>query len=73
MSKITIPIKEYHSLLAAKLKYQYLKKVLEEDIFSAPPVKNAKKVINAFKDTKKYNPSFIKSLEKGLRRSPLFK
>ena len=73
MNKVTIPAKEYQNLMEARLKYQYLKKVLEEDIFSAPPIKNIKKVINAFKYTKEYNSNFIKSLERGLKRSSLFK
>ena len=73
MSKVTIPVKEYQNLMEAKLKYQYLKKILEEDIFSAPPIKNIDKVVNAFRETKKYNSNFIKSLEKGLKRSSAFK
>lgn len=73
MQKIMISKKEYAELINAKLRYDYLREVVEGDIFSPPPVRNTSQIVKAFKDTKKYNPQFLKSLEKGLKRSSFFK
>jgi len=73
MSTITIPKKEYHDLIEKKLRYEYFQQLVKEDIFSSPPKKNIKEIISAFKETKKYNKNFIKSIEKGLNRSSYFK
>ena len=72
MNTVTIPKKEYHNLLDARLRYQYLRKILAEDIFSPPPTKKRTEVMRAFGATKKYTPRFLKSLEKGLKRSSYF-
>ena len=73
MNKITISEKDYRELVETKLRYKYVCDLIEGDLFSAPPTKNVNEVIRSFKDTKKYNQSFLKSIEKVLKRSSFFK
>ena len=73
MTTVTISKKEYHNLLDAKLRYEYARRVLEDDVFSPPPTKKAAAVLKAFRATKKYNRIFLKRLEKGLERSSYFR
>lgn len=73
MNRVTILKNEYERLIEAKLKYEQLRQVIEEDIFSPPLIKNIKKVIKAFRETGEYNAEFLKSLEKGLKRSSYFR
>jgi hypothetical protein len=75
MVTITIPKKEYQKLVEKALRYEYLKQLLEEkkDMFAPPPTRNIKEIIKSFKETGKYSPDFIKSLERGLKRSSYFK
>ncbi len=71
MNKITISEKEYKELSQKAMRYEYLKEVIEgrEDIFSSPPTKDPKEVVKAFRKTGKYSSAFLKSLERGLKRS----
>ena len=73
MNTITIPKKEYRELIEKKLRYEHLRQVIEADIFAPPPMHNVQKIIGAFRATKKYNREFLRSLEKGLKRSSYFK
>ena len=73
MTTITIPKKEYQTLTEKALRYDYLKKILKEDIFSSPSVRNTKMVMREFGGTGRYNKKFLESLEKGLKRSTYFK
>lgn len=73
MATVTISKKEYRDLLDKKLRYEYLRGLLKEDIFSPPPIKNIKVVIKSFRETGRYNQKFLKSLERGLKRSSHFK
>ncbi|MBI3583498.1 MAG: hypothetical protein HY096_06045 [Nitrospinae bacterium] len=73
METVTISKKEYNELFDRKLRYEYLRQIIEEDIFAPPPTKKIEEIINAFKQTKHYKKEFLKSLEKGLRRSSYFK
>ncbi len=73
MVTITIPKKEYHRLTEKAFRYDYLRQLLEEDIFSCPPTKNVKKVIESFRGTGLYKKNFLRSLEKGLKRSSYFR
>ena len=72
MSKITLSKTEYEKLTEKALRYDYLRRLLEEDIFSPPSTKNIKKIVNSFAKTDLYNQKFLKSLEKGLKRSSYF-
>jgi len=73
MANITVPKKEYQKLIDRALRYEYLRQILEEDIFSPPPTRDIKEVIREFRRTKRYNQKFLDSLEKGLKRSSCFK
>jgi len=73
MATVTISKKEYQRLLERALRYEYLRQLLEEDIFAPPPTKNIKEIIKAFRATKRYNQKFLQSLAKGLKRSSYFK
>ena len=72
MPTITIPKQEYKTLVEAKLRYEYLRRGLEDGLFSSPPTRNVKEVIRVFDGTKKYGKEFLQSLEKGLKRSSHF-
>ncbi|MCK4782000.1 hypothetical protein KAS79_03730 [Candidatus Parcubacteria bacterium] len=73
MATITIPKKEYNKLIESTLRYEYLRQIMNENIFASPPTRNAREVVKSFKKTGKYNQKFIQSLEKGLKRSLYFK
>jgi len=75
MDTITISKKQYQRLLEKVLRYEYLREIIreKEDIFVSPPTRDVKKVLGAFEDTKLYSPQFLKTLEKGLKRSSYFK
>lgn len=73
MTTVALPKKEYQRLMDKALRYEYLRQILEEDIFGPPPTKNIKGIITEFKKTRLYNQKFLKSLERGLRRSSYFK
>ena len=74
---VTIPKKEYKELVVERdflrMRYDYLRSAVKNDIFSPPPTKNASVIIKDFKATGKYNKKFLESLEKGLLRSSYFK
>jgi len=74
MDTITLPKKEYKSLVEKALLYEYLAKIIkkQEDIFACPPTKKTKEVIEEFKDTGLYGADFINDLEKGLKKSSYF-
>ena len=73
MGTITIPQKEYQKLVEKSLRYEYLRQIMEENVFAPPPVKNVRKVIEEFRKTRLYNSAFLKSLGKGLKQSSYFK
>ena len=72
---VTVPKKEYQKLLERALRYEYLRQILKEkeDIFAPPLTQRIEEIIRAFKKTRLYSPEFLKSLEKGLKRSAYFK
>lgn len=73
MQKITIPKREYDVLIDAKLRYDYLREVVEGNIFSPPAIRNVKDIIVSFKNAGLYKKAFLKSIEKGLKRSASFR
>ena len=73
MVTVTIPKKEYQSLAEKALRYEYLRQLLEEDIFAAPPTRNSGDIVKEFKKSKIYGKGFLKSLERGLGRSSYFR
>jgi len=73
MVTITIPKKEYQKLLKKAFLYEYVRQVLEGDIFLPPPIKDISQIVKEFKTSKKYNKKFIADIERGLKRSSYFK
>ncbi|MCK4520622.1 hypothetical protein KAT95_02015 [Candidatus Parcubacteria bacterium] len=73
MATITIQKKQYQSLLEKALRYEYIREIMKENLFASPSVRDTKEIIKSFKETGKYNDKFLKSLEKGLKRSSYFK
>ncbi|MEI8067617.1 MAG: ribbon-helix-helix domain-containing protein [Candidatus Shapirobacteria bacterium] len=54
---------------------QFQPKLIDEVIsfpFVTPDTNSRSKVLNSFKETKKYSPEFLKDLEKGLNNSRFF-
>ncbi len=73
MENIIISKKRYQELLDKALRYEYLRRIMEEDIFAPPPTKDIEKIIRAFEKTGIYSKEFLRSLKRGLRRSSYFK
>ncbi|MBU1045501.1 hypothetical protein KJ616_00015 [Patescibacteria group bacterium] len=73
MATVTILKTEYQRLVDRALRYEYLRQLMEGDIFAPPPTRKAKEVIKALRKTGLYNKGFLKSIEKGLGRSSHFK
>lgn len=73
MVKVLIPKTEYQQLLDKARRYEYLRQILEEDIFASPPTKNIKEIIKEFRATGQYSQKFLESLARGLKRSSYFK
>ena len=73
MVTVTIPKKQYRDLVDAKLRYEYLRSIIENDLFAPPPTQKVEEIVRAFRDTKQYRKEFLKSLGRGLRRSSHFR
>ncbi len=72
MSAVTIPKKEYQELVEKKLRYEHLRAVVEEEIFSPPSTRSRKEILKALRGVKKYPQEFLKSMARGLKRSSHF-
>lgn len=72
-STITLLRKEYKELTERAKKYEEIQKLIEADLFSPPPTKNIREIIETFRRTGKYGKDFLLSLERGLKRSSYFK
>lgn len=72
MSTVTISKKEYRELAEKGLRYEYLRRMLTEDIFSPPPTKSRGEVMSALSATGRYNKKFLASVRRGLGRSSYF-
>ncbi len=73
MVTITIKKREYQELLDTKLKFEYVRQILETDLFAPPPSRKPADIVSAFRATKRYNKKFLASLHKGLKRSSYFR
>lgn len=72
MVTVTIPKNEYNKLIEVKFRYERLRQVMEEDVFSPPPFKKKSVVLKAFRKSGLYTDAFLKSLKRGLKRSSYF-
>lgn len=73
MINITVPKKEYQKLVEKALRYEYVRQIMEGDLFASPPTKNIGEIIGEFRKTRRYDQKFLESLEKGLKHSSYFK
>jgi DNA polymerase III delta prime subunit len=73
MVTVTIPKRKYEELLEKAMRYEYVRHVLKDDIFSSPPTRDKRKILDEFEKSGKYNKKFLESLEKGMSRSSYFK
>lgn len=73
METVTVSKKAYQELVEKKFRYEYLRSLVEGDVFAPPPLRNVSKVISALAATKRYNRKFLEGLRKGLRRSSYFR
>jgi len=73
MVVVTIPKKEYAALLDAKLRYEYMRHILDADPFSPPPTRSRREILKEFRAAKIYTAPFLKGLERGLKRSTYFR
>ncbi|MBI2050546.1 MAG: hypothetical protein HYT31_01955 [Parcubacteria group bacterium] len=69
---VTLTKREYEDLLDAKLRFEFLRHTLTDDVFSPPPTRDAGEVVRAFKETSKYSEQFFERLEYSLARSSHF-
>lgn len=72
MATITISKIEYDILKKKADFYEYIRRMMERDIFTSPPTKDAKEIMGALIKTRRYNKAFLNSLERGLKRSSYF-
>ena len=72
MATVTITKTQYEALKRRAEAYERIVSVAGEELFSPPPTRNAKVIVSAMRKTKRYSPTFLKSLEKGLSRSRHF-
>ena len=73
MPSVNIPQKQYQELVDKSLRFEYLKLVFTENVFSPPPTKNADEIVGHFAATKKYSKKFLQNLRSGLARSSFVK
>ena len=45
MNTVTIPQKEYKELVDMRLRYEYLRQIMTDDVFSPPPARNIKETV----------------------------
>ncbi len=73
MSTITLLKTEYQNLKRKAAMFERIIELAEKDnLFFPPPIRNRGQIINTFKKTGKYNQSFLRSLNRGLKRSDYF-
>jgi len=72
MVTVTLPKIEYLNLKKRAEAFDKMIAGINPSFFFIPLEKSRKKIISEFSRTKLYNREFLKSLEKGLKRSTFF-
>jgi hypothetical protein len=72
MATVTIDKAQYQDLKRKAAQYERIVATAAAELFAAPPTRDKKQVLQAFRGTKRYSPDFLKSLKKGLQRSRYF-
>lgn len=73
MGTVTIPKTKYQELKKKAGAYEYILRFVQGEFFSAPPTRDAKKIISELKKTGRYNQKFLESIKRGLARSSYFR
>ncbi|MDO8552844.1 MAG: hypothetical protein Q7S01_04990 [bacterium] len=73
MNTVTITKTQYEGLKRQAEAYRQIISVASTDLFVPPPTRDAKKVISAMRQTKRYSKAFLDSVERGLARSAYFR
>lgn len=72
MNTVTITKTQYEALKKRANAYERIVFAARSELFAPPPVRNVRTTMSALRKTGKYNKSFLKSLERGLRESTFF-
>ena len=72
MTTITLPKIEYLNLKKRAEAFDKMVSGINPSFFFVPAEKSRRRIISDFSKTKLYNKKFLKSLEKGLKRSSFF-
>ena len=72
MATVTISKIQYQELKRKAAGHERIISAAGQELFTPPPTRDIKKVLAAFRGTKRYSSHFLKSMEKGLRRSQHF-
>ena len=72
MSTVTLDKTEYQALKEKAKKYDQIATTVEEDLFSAPPIRSRKKILIELKNTGRYSKQFLAGIGRGLKRSSYF-
>jgi len=73
MSTVTITKTQYEGLKRQADAYRQIISAVGTDFFAPPPTRDAKKIISAMRQTKRYSEEFLDSVAKGLARSSYFR
>ena len=72
MSTVTLRKSEYEILKKKAEAYEIIMRVVEQDIFSPPPMRSRKAILSKFKKTGSYSKAFLEDIEHALKRSSFF-
>jgi len=72
MATVTLPKIEYLNLKKRAEAFDKMVGSINPSFLFIPTEKSRKKIISDFSKTRLYNKAFLKSLEKGLKRSSFF-
>lgn len=72
MNTITLKKSEYEILRKKAEAYEIIIRVVENDIFSPPPIRSRKEILNEFKKKGNYSKEFLEDIGHALKRSSFF-
>ncbi|HAS84516.1 MAG TPA: hypothetical protein DCS23_00360 [Candidatus Yonathbacteria bacterium] len=69
---ISLSKTEYVDLTSRAKAYDMIVSLVQKEVSFVPPVRSTKKIISELKKTERYSQDFLKSVEKGFKRSTHF-
>jgi hypothetical protein len=72
MNTITLKKSDYEILRKKAEVYDTIIRVVEEDIFTPPPIKSRKAILNELKKTDYYSKEFLEEIGQAIKRSSFF-